>query len=186
MTTLASVSATWVLTRGSGAVSLLLLTATLVLGIAGVTRRRSRALPRFVVEGLHRNLALLAVAFVAVHVVTTVLDTFVSISLADAVVPFHGTYKSFWLGLGAIGFDLLLALVATGLLRRQIGHRAWRATHWLAYACWPVALAHTLGTGTDAAQPWLLGLSLACIGAVAIALVTRLAYAGAGPLGAPR
>jgi methionine sulfoxide reductase heme-binding subunit len=174
-------SVTWVLTRGSGAVSLLLLSASLTLGIVNLSRWSSRRWPRFVVDGLHRNVALLAVAFTLVHVLTTVLDRYVSIGVVAAVVPFAGTYKTLWLGLGAIGFDLLLALVATGLLRRRIGHRLWRATHWLAYACWPVALLHALGTGSDASRPWMLALAIGCIGVVAIALVSRLALAaGAG------
>lgn len=171
----ATLSATWILTRGSGVVSLLLLSATLVLGIVDVTRWRARSLPRFVIDALHRNVALLAVAFVAVHVFTTVIDKFVAISLVDAVVPFAGSYKTLWLGLGAIGFDLLLALIATGLLRQRIGYRAWRLTHWLAYACWPVAMLHAVGMGTDASQTWMLGLALVCGGAVAVAIVTRLA-----------
>lgn len=175
----ATLSATWILTRGSGAVSLLLLSATLVLGIVDVTRWRARSLPRFVIDALHRNVALLAVAFVGVHVLTTVIDTFVAISLVDALVPFSGSYKTLWLGLGAIGFDLLLALIATGLLRQRIGYRAWRLTHWLAYACWPVAMLHAIGMGTDASQPWMLGLALVCGGAVAVAVVTRLATSGA-------
>jgi len=175
----ATLSATWVLTRGSGAVSLLLLSATVVLGIVDVTRWRTRSLPRFVIDALHRNVALLAVAFVGVHVFTTLIDRFVSIGAVDAVVPFAGSYKPLWLGLGAIGFDLLLALIATGMLRHRIGYRAWRVTHWLAYACWPVAMLHAVGMGTDASQPWMLGLMLACGGAVAVAVVTRLATSGA-------
>lgn len=180
MTTLAATtSATWVLTRGSGAVSLLLLTGTLVLGIVDVARWRARRWPRFVIDALHRNLSLLAVAFVGVHVLTTVLDKYVKIGLVSAVVPFSNGYRTFWLGLGAIAFDILLALIATGLLRRHIGHRLWRAIHWAAYACWPLALAHALGTGNDAGRPWFVALALACSGAVAVALASRLALAGA-------
>ena len=31
----------------------------------------------------------------------------------------------------------------------RLGLRTWRAVHWLAYLCWPVALVHGLGTGSD-------------------------------------
>jgi sulfoxide reductase heme-binding subunit YedZ len=177
----ATTSATWLLTRGSGAVSLLLLTATLALGIADVARWRTRTWPRFAIDALHRNLSLLAVAFVFVHVLTTLLDTFVSIGPLAAVLPFSNGYKTFWLGLGALAFDLLLALMITGALRRQIGVRIWRAVHWAAYACWPLALAHALGTGSDASQTWMLGLALGCTGVVAVALATRLALGGGEP-----
>ena len=174
----ATLSATWLLTRASGAVSLLLLSAALVLGIVDVARWRSSRWPRFVIDALHRNLSLLAVVFVAIHVVSTVLDRFVSIGFASAFVPFTNGYRTLWLGLGALAFDILLALIATGLLRRHVGHRLWRAIHWAAYACWPLALLHALGTGSDASRPWMLAIALGSAAAVAVAVVTRVALAG--------
>jgi sulfoxide reductase heme-binding subunit YedZ len=172
--------ALWFLTRGTGVVSLLLLTAGLVSGILGTVRVGSRRWPRFLVHGLHRNLTLLAILFVAVHVVTTVADRFAPIGLLDAIVPFRSPYRPVWLGLGAVAFDLLLALVATSLLRARIGARPWRAVHWLAYASWPVALMHTLGTGSDARTGWLQLLSIVSVAAVLGALAWRIGRARAG------
>jgi DMSO/TMAO reductase YedYZ heme-binding membrane subunit len=174
-----SSQALWFLTRGTGVVSLLLLTAGLVSGIVGTVRWRSARWPRFLVHGLHRNLTLLSIVFVAVHVVTTVADRFAPIGLLDAVIPFRSPYRPLWLGLGAVAFDLLLALVATSLLRARIGARPWRAVHWLAYASWPVALMHTLGTGSDARTSWLQLLSLASVAAVLAALAVRIGRARA-------
>src|SRR5207245_2771326 len=96
------------------------------------------------------------------HIATAVLDSFAPIRVVEAVVPFAGTYRPLWLGLGALAFDLLLALTVTSLLRPLLGLRAWRAVHWLAYACWPVALAHGLGTGSDARSPWMLAITAGC------------------------
>ena len=147
--------ALWYLTRGTGVVALLLLTAGVVLGVARLDALARPALAALRRRGLHRNVTLLAIVFVAVHVVTTVADGFAPIGLLDAVVPFASPYRPVWLGLGAVAFDLLLALVATSLLRARVGLRAWRAVHWLAYASWPVALLHALGTGSDARRGWL-------------------------------
>lgn len=175
------VSATWMLTRATGAVSLLLLTAAFALGIADVARWRTRLWPRFAIDALHRNLALLALAFVGVHVLTTVLDRFVHIGLLAAFVPFSNGYRGgFWLGLGTVAFDLFVALIATSLLRRRIGLRTWRAVHWAAYACWPVALLHAVGTGTDASRPWMLGIALGSSAVVGAAVIARLAHGGFG------
>jgi predicted ferric reductase len=102
-----------------------------------------------------------------------VLDSFAPISLTDAIIPFGGSYRPFWLGLGAIAFDLLLAVAATSMVRRRLGYGAWRATHWLAYACWPIALLHGLGTGSDVKSAWLLALNIACLGTVAVAVGVR-------------
>src|SRR5439155_7225345 len=124
-------TALWYLTRASGVVSLLLLTAGLVLGILGTVRWRSDRWPRFAVVSIHRNLTLFAIAFVALHVLTTIADGYVPVGFKDAVIPFVSKYRPLWLGFGAVAFDLLLALVVTSLLRARIGYRAWRAVHWL-------------------------------------------------------
>jgi sulfoxide reductase heme-binding subunit YedZ len=124
--------------------------------------------------GLHRNLSLLTVAFVATHIATTLADPFVNIGIVSAFVPFTSSYRPFWLSLGTIAFDLLLALVITSLLRTRLSYRAWRAIHWLAYASWPIALWHGLGTGTDTKLPWMLALDAACIVVVAGAVWWRL------------
>ncbi len=168
-------SALWYLTRGTGTVTLLLLTISLALGIANVRRVRTTAVPRFVFDAVHRSASLLALAFLVVHIVTSVLDPFAPIRLIDAVIPFVSAYRPIWLGLGALASDVLIAVVVTSLLRRRFGYRAWRATHWLAYACWPVALVHGLGTGSDAKTSWMLLLSAGCVAIVLVAVWIRAA-----------
>lgn len=175
--------AVWYLTRGTGLVSLLLLTATLLLGITQSVRWASRSWPRFIVAGLHKNVSLLVTVFLGLHIATAVLDGFAPIGWIDAVLPFHSPYRPLWLGLGALSFDLLVALILTSLVRGRLGHRAWRAVHWTAYACWPLALVHGLGTGTDASARWALAVSGACFLAVVAALAWRLAHARPEPAG---
>jgi methionine sulfoxide reductase heme-binding subunit len=167
-------SATWFLARGTGVVSLVLLTAVVVLGILGRVGWASPRWPRFLTQGLHRNLSLLAVAFIGVHVATSVLDGYAPIRWLDALVPFGSAYRPVWLGLGALAFDLVLALVATSLLRLHLGLWTWRAIHWLAYACWPVAVVHGLGSGTDTRSVWMLGLVAASVATVGWAIAWRL------------
>lgn len=158
--------AMWYFTRGSGSVALVLLTASFVLGILTMTGWSSQSMPRMVVEGIHRSISLLVLAFVALHVATSVLDGFVTIRWIDAVVPFQASYRGVWLGLGAVSFDLLLALTITSLLRHRLGFRTWKAVHWLAYVSWPVAMVHALGAGSDVHGAWFLLLAVVCAAAV--------------------
>jgi methionine sulfoxide reductase heme-binding subunit len=167
-------SAYWYLTRSTGAVSLLLLTFAVVLGIVEVRRLSTPAWPRFVVDSLHRNVSLLAMAFVALHVLTSVLDSFAPISLVDAFIPFVGAYRPFWLGIGAVAFDLLIAVTITSMLRRRLGYGTWRTIHWLTYASWPIALLHGFGTGSDVKSGWLLALSVVCLLVVLAAVLVRV------------
>jgi sulfoxide reductase heme-binding subunit YedZ len=165
----------WFATRATGLTALVLLTCTVVLGIVTSVRFASPALPRFVTVSLHRNISLLTIVFTGLHVLTTVTDPFASISVISVVVPFTSGYRRIWLGLGAVAFDLLLAVLVTSLLRTRIRPRLWRAVHWAGYACWPVALVHGLGTGTDGATRWVLAITAVCALAVASAGVWRLA-----------
>jgi sulfoxide reductase heme-binding subunit YedZ len=164
----------WYLTRSTGATALMLLTVAIALGVADVQRLSSPRWPRFVVDSLHRNVSLLALAFLVLHILTSVLDSFAPISLTDAVIPFAGSYRPFWLGLGAISFDLIVAVIVTSLVRQRLGYRSWRAVHWLTYASWPTALLHGLGTGSDVKATWLLLISIACLLVVLAAIVARV------------
>lgn len=164
----------WYATRATGIVALILLTGTVMLGVAGTARAASERWPRIVTAGLHRNLALTSVALVVVHVVTTVIDPFASIGLVAAFIPFSSGYRPLWLSMGTVAFDLLLAMLVTSLLRDRLGHRTWRAVHLLVYACWPVALWHGLGTGTDTRLAWVLGIDVVCVAGVAWAVWWRL------------
>ena len=168
-------TALWYASRATGVVCLVLFTVVVLLGILVNRQGRLPGLPRFAVTSLHRNLSLLAVAFVAVHVLTAVLDTYVSIPLASAVVPFDSGYERLWLGLGAISFDLMLAMIITSLIRGRLNRILWRAIHLLAYLCWPVAFAHSIGSSKDLQHGWLLYLAVGCALVVVAATGWRLA-----------
>jgi predicted ferric reductase len=167
----------WYVSRATGVVSLVLLTAVMVIGILINRQGRLPGLPRFAVTNLHRNLSLMAVVFIVIHVVTAVLDGYVSIPLISGVIPFTSGYEGFWLGLGAISSDLMLALIVTSLIRGRLSRRVWKAVHWLAYASWPVAFAHSIGSSSDLQGGLLLGLAVLCAAALAAALTWRLVTA---------
>ncbi|HXW46075.1 MAG TPA: ferric reductase-like transmembrane domain-containing protein, partial [Streptosporangiaceae bacterium] len=126
----------------AGVISTVLLTLVVVLGILVNRHVRLPGQPRSAGISLHRLVSLVAVGFLVLHILTAVEAPYARLGLAVAVVPFISAYAPLWIGLGAIAFDLMLVLIATSLLRRHVGRRTWRAVHWLAYACWPAAMAH--------------------------------------------
>jgi methionine sulfoxide reductase heme-binding subunit len=164
----------WFASRATGVVALVLLTAVMALGITVNRHGRLPGLPRFAVVSLHRAVSLLSLAFLGIHIGTAIADPFVSIGIAAAVIPFASQYQPFWLGIGAVSIDLMLALVVTSLLRGRIGRRTWRVVHWLAYASWPVAVAHSIGSGPDLWRGGLLDLTIGCIAAVVAAVGWRV------------
>jgi sulfoxide reductase heme-binding subunit YedZ len=167
-------TALWYATRATGLMALVLLTLTMVLGITTTTRARARNWPGFAQQEMHRRISILAVVFLGVHVVTSIMDTFVNIPLTAVVIPFVSTYQGFWVGVGAIALDLMIAVFVTSLLRERMRPAMWRAVHWLAYLSWPVAMAHTFGMGTDAREGWVVVLGVGCGLSVAAAVGWRL------------
>jgi sulfoxide reductase heme-binding subunit YedZ len=166
--------ALWYVGRGTGVVTLVLFSLVVALGIGTRSARPLFGLPRFAVTAIHRSTSLLAIVFLAIHITTMLLDAEAPLRLVDAIVPFVGSYRPVWLGLGTIAAELLVAVVVTSLLRHRIGLRGWRFVHWAAYLAWPVAVAHGLGTGTDNGQWWLWTIAGGCVVLVLACVAWRL------------
>ena len=173
-------SALWYASRATGVVCLVLLSLVAILGILVNRQGRLPGLPRFAVTGLHRNLSLLTVVFLAVHVVTAIADGYVHIPWLSTIVPFTSGYERFWLGLGTVAVDLVAAVIVTSLLRDRLAPSLWRAVHWLAYAAYPVTVAHSFGAAKDLRSGGLLALTVATL----LAVVAAIAYRVDGALGA--
>ncbi len=163
----------WYFSRATGLVALVLLTGIVVLGVLGPLRVATERWPRFAIRALHRDVSLLAITVVAIHVIMIMLDQYVHVPLSAAVLPWGSSFKPFWTGMGALAFDLMIAIVVTSLARMRLGYTAWRFVHWFAYAAWPLAVAHGLVTGSDSRKPWVLALTVACIAIAAIAVAMR-------------
>jgi sulfoxide reductase heme-binding subunit YedZ len=177
-------NALWYTARGTGVVSLLLLTVVVVLGIGSRAGRPVFGLPRFAVNLVHRNASLIATVLIAIHVTTLLADPYAQLKLLDLLVPFDAAYRTAWVGLGTTALDLVIAIVVTSLLRRRLGARTWRAVHWLAYAMWPVAWLHGIGSGTDRGSTWYLALAVLAALAVGAAIAWRLSPSFARRAGA--
>lgn len=168
----------WWIDRSSGLVSLVLLTVVMLLGV--LATGRTGPAWRVVVQGLHRELPLVASVLLVVHIVTAVVDSYVPLSPLDVVLPFAAGYRPVWIGLGTLAIDLLVVLVVTSLLRTRLGHGTWRAVHWTAYALWPLAVVHALGSGSDLHGQTVQRIGLACLALVVCATAWRLGV-GRGP-----
>lgn len=164
----------WAFGRASGIIALVLFTVTVLLGILTRSGRPLPGMPRFAVSLVHRNVSLLALVFLMLHVGTLIFDSYAKLNLVDFIVPFLGSFKPFWQGLGTVAFDLVLAIVITGLLRRWIGYRAFRFVHWFTYVMWPIAVLHGIGNGTNGTSGWFLLLAGGCTVLVAAAIAWRL------------
>lgn len=167
----------WFLNRSTGLVILGLLTLATLLGILSTMGREGGNVPRrFASQALHRNISLLSVLMLTIHVVTAVIDTYVDIRWWQAFSPFGATYEPLWMALGALSLDLIVLVVLTSLVRARMRHRPWRLIHFSAYAAWVLGVIHGLGIGTDmpGITSWGVTFTLACVVCVAGAGLIRV------------
>lgn len=155
--------ALWALGRGTGVTAVVFMTLSVTLGIATRSGRPMLSLPRFGVADVHRSAALIGTGLVTIHVLSLLADPYAQLRLIDYIVPFLGAYKPVWLGLGTLAFDVLIIVVLTALMRHRMGVRTFRVVHWSSYGLWPLAVAHSLGNGTDSGRGWFLAVAAACV-----------------------
>lgn len=165
----------WFASRATGAVSLVLFTAVMVLGIATSSRVAFAGLPRAGLLRLHRTITLTAMAFLTVHIVTAIADGYVDLSFWDVIIPLGSGFDPLWIGLAAVSVDLLIAIGITSALRRYLSPKVWRAVHLSAYAMWPSAVLHGFGVaGGDGRQTWMVILDIVCLAVVIGAVAYRM------------
>jgi predicted ferric reductase len=182
MSAILGTSADWYLMRASGFVALILMTATIGLGVSNLGRLAKGQWTRTVAALVHRNVSLLAVVFLVIHIITAISDKYVKVPALSILIPGLSRYDPLWVGLGALSLDLTLAVVVTSLLRARLRQRTWRLVHWLAYLSWPSAMLHAIGsgsgTGADTGAGWSTLIYLACGAAFGSAVAARLWLSG--------
>ncbi|NUP03164.1 MAG: hypothetical protein HOV96_15450 [Nonomuraea sp.] len=155
----------------AGVFALVLLTATVALGLLTTERVFLSPANRVRAQLAHRATAFIGLAYLVTHI--TLMISLGHAPPGAAVVPVAGLY----VGLGALAFDLMVVAVATGMLRGRFAVRStpwmWRLMHSAAYLAWPVAITHGLTAGRPPAG-WVAWSYVACLAAVGSALVVRV------------
>ncbi|HEY2224376.1 ferric reductase-like transmembrane domain-containing protein [Actinomycetospora sp.] len=168
----------WFLSRALGAMALLLFSLVMVLGIlhnTSVVKNAELGLPRFVLVALHRNLSLISLVFIALHVITVIVTDYVHLRVIDVFVPGIAPFNPIAAALGTVATDLLIAITVTSMLRQRISRRVWIWVHWTSYLCWPVAVVHAvLNVIPRGTTWWTLVIPLVSMIAIIVALVYRL------------
>lgn len=195
-TLLPNVKVLWYISRATGIVSLVLMGAIVLLGIATASKSMPKGFGRLLGPDLHRRLSITTLGFLAVHIVSAILDPFVAVGVSSTVVPFTSKYRPLWVGLGTVAFDLFLVIIATSIIRHRFNHGVWKKIHYLSWAIVSFALFHAIGTGSDTQVKIVEVIYVAVILLVGIAGAFRAikefafssskkAFASVGLLGVP-
>lgn len=166
---------TWYVTRASGLMAWMLVTASVIWGLVLSTRVSRKARPAWVLD-LHRFLGLLSLVFVGVHLGALAVDSYTHWGLTDLFVPMATSWKPGPVAWGVVAFYLLLAIEVTSLLMRRISRSLWRAVHLSSFGLFLLATVHGFLAGTDAANPFIeWGGLLGCVFVVYLTAIRVIA-----------
>lgn len=170
----------WVMARVAGLSSYAALAIALVTGIA----LRSAVLDWLgsnrAVRSLHEYTTALWIPLAVLHVTALLLDATARVGLLDVVVPFHSTYATLGIGLGALSLDVLVVVTVAAFLKRRMGKELWLWVHRLAYVAFGLIFVHALLTGTDFSDPIVSAITWATAAAL-LALAAARAFWGRLP-----
>jgi len=176
----------WLASRASGVTAFVLVSCSVLLGLAMATKILRGRVKAPVLMKLHEHLALTGLVAIAVHGITLLGDAWLNPGPVGLLVPFTMSYRPLFTGLGIIAGYLAALLGLSFYVRRRIGTKRWRSLHRLTLLVYVLAVGHTLGAGTDASTPWLQAI-LIVTGApiLFLALLRWLPYGKPAPAPAP-
>jgi methionine sulfoxide reductase heme-binding subunit len=171
----------WITSRAAGTAALVLSSASVGAGLLISGRGGPRKGLGGDARALHEALSLATLVAIAVHGASLLGDQFLHPTVLDISIPFSGAYRTFWTGAGIVAGWGLASLGLSYFAREWIGRSRWRALHRFTALFWALGIAHTLGSGTDAGQPWFLLLVAVSAAPALVLLLGRLARGAAQP-----
>ena len=157
---------TWDAARAGGFTAYLLVTLSVLLGLALSLRWQPRWFPRLISYELHVWITVLSFIFLGIHIFASWIDPFTRFVLGELRIPFVSHYRPLWMALGIVALYLSLAVTLSLFVRRQIGYTWWLRLHELSFALWALATIHGLGTGSDTRTIW--GIELDIVSAILV------------------
>jgi sulfoxide reductase heme-binding subunit YedZ len=161
----------WITSRAAGGAALLLASAAVAVGLMMSSKRKNA--DKRDLRAIHEALSLTTLAMVVLHGVSLLGDPYLNPGVAGISIPFVGSYRPLWTGLGIVSGYGLAALGLTYYLRDRIGAARWRKLHRFTAVFWLLAIVHTIGAGSDAAQLWFLLISGLMVVPAALLLALR-------------
>ncbi len=170
----------WLASRASGLVALVLVTVSVAIGLTVASKiARRPGMPR-ILTAVHEQTALAGLIAIAVHAITLIGDPWLNPGVSGVLVPFTMDYRPVWTGLGTIAGLLALLLGLSFYVRRSIGTKLWRKAHRATILVYFLAIAHTLGAGTDAGAIWMRWWLIVTTPPIVLLFLYRIASARSG------
>ncbi|MFA5925923.1 MAG: ferric reductase-like transmembrane domain-containing protein [Parcubacteria group bacterium] len=139
----------WYIIRASALVGFFLLYISIFVGSVSCLPRIRKYFLRLRSLNVHCWISVQALIFVVIHGTALFFHQYINFNLADILIPFHSGFEPVLVGLGTVGFYLMILLIATSYARRHISEKFWRTIHYLNLGLYIAVIIHALYLGTD-------------------------------------
>lgn len=171
----------WYATRAAAVSAYILLTLTVLMGLARSLARVARVRVSWLVEENHQILAVITAVFVALHLLTLLLDPLIPFSLINLVVPVGEPYSPIAVGAGVIALYGMVAVLLSSWLRRRMSYGVWRTLHYASFVTFLLVTAHGIFAGSDTSEPWMILVYLVSAGLVGLGVLARILWPAPTP-----
>ena len=158
----------WLAARATGIVTFLLLTVQISLGLvlSHPTNKTTWKLSKRIFPW-HDHLWVFVVAFLAVHIVSLVLDPYAGVGITGAFIPGLSEYRASPVALGTLALYAFLLTAITARYTKLLPTGIWLSIHRLALVVFVLAWLHGIlsGTDSDAMRLMYVGAGLTVVAA---------------------
>jgi predicted ferric reductase len=158
----------WLVARATGIASFLLLTFQISVGLvlSHPTNKSTWNLSRRIFPW-HENLWVFVLVFLAIHIVSLILDPYAGVGIDGAFIPGLSSYRSTPVALGTMALYAFLVTTITARYTRLLPAGLWLSIHRLALVVWILSWLHGIlsGTDSDALRPMYVVAGLAVVAA---------------------
>jgi predicted ferric reductase len=153
-----SVQTMWYITRASGLIAYVLLWFSMVWGLGVSSKIFDVVLHGTFTYDFHQYISLLAIGFTLLHMGVLLFDGYMPYSIFQILIPFISPYRPFWIGIGVIGFYLMLLVTITFYMRTKISMKTFRAIHTFSLLAYFAITLHSFMSGSDSSLPSVMVL----------------------------
>lgn len=154
----------WFISRSSGIVAYVLITLGVLWGLVQSGSLFRQRISPVLALGAHSYLNWFGLGLAGLHGVILIGDGFFKFDLPKVLTPFVSPYRPIPVGLGIIGFYLMLLLSLSFYARMHLGQKNFRLLHYGTFGVFVLVTLHSLFSGTDTQSLWwLYTISLAAV-----------------------
>jgi sulfoxide reductase heme-binding subunit YedZ len=167
----------WYATRAAGLMSWLAACGSVLVGLLMSSRALGRRPTLPWLTDLHRYFGAMAVAFLAIHMLSLWADSFVTFGWRELLIPWTATLPGrsrLALALGVVAAWTMIVVEASSLIRRWLPNGLWHAIHLLSYAVVVMTTVHGWQVGSDVANLVLVAWGTSILAALGLLTLLRV------------